>query len=98
VVPGIGRHRVGGSAFREHWPSSAEVYLADGVAAPGALPAGPRGDLQRLLDEAERRARAARRRSGGPRPTGFRAEAVGAHLERAEVMDVTGERPGPCSP
>src|SRR5215831_3184618 len=98
VVPGIsaGIASVAG-AFREHWPSSAEVYLADGVPAPGTRFANPAlaATYQRLLDEAEaagpdREAQieAARRAFY----EGFVAEAIGAYTGRAEVMDVTGER------
>jgi gamma-glutamyltranspeptidase/glutathione hydrolase len=97
VVPGIstGIASVAG-AFREHWPSSAEIYLADGVPGPGTRFANPvlAATYQRLLDEAEaagpdREAQieAARRAFY----QGFVAEAIGAYLERAEVMDVTGE-------
>jgi gamma-glutamyltranspeptidase / glutathione hydrolase len=97
VVPGIsaGIASVAG-AFREHWPTSAEIYLADEVPAPGARFANPvlAATYQRLLDEAEaagpdREAQieAARRAFY----QGFVAEAIGAYLEGAEVMDITGE-------
>jgi gamma-glutamyltranspeptidase/glutathione hydrolase len=97
VVPGIstGIASVAG-AFREYWPSSAEIYLANGVPEPGTRFANPvlADTCQRLLDEAEaagpdREAEieAARRAFY----QGFVAEAIGAYLERAEVMDVTGE-------
>ena len=41
--------------FREHWPSSAEVYLGGGVPAPGPRFANPAlaATYQRILDEAE---------------------------------------------
>ncbi len=84
-------------AFAEHWPRSAEIYLPNGVPAAGTRFANPvlAATYQRLLDEAEA--------AGPDRETqieaarrafyqGFVAEAIGAYLERAEVMDVTGER------
>ena len=83
--------------FREHWPTSAEIYLADGVPAPGSRFANPAlaATYQRILDEAEAagpdrdvQIEAARRAFYD----GFVAEAIGSYLARAEVMDVTGER------
>jgi len=83
--------------FREHWPTSAETYLAGGVPAPGSRFANRvlADAYSRLLDEAEaagsdREAQieAARRAFYA----GFVAEAITAYLERAEVMDVTGRR------
>ena len=84
-------------AFREHWPSSAEIYLAGGVPAAGHRFANPAlaATYQRILDEAEA--------AGGGRDVqieaarrafyeGFVAEAIVAYLAGAEVMDVTGER------
>ena len=98
VVPGIsaGIASVAG-AFREHWPSSAEIYLADGVPAPGARLANPvlAATYQRLLDEAEAAGPGRETQIEAARRAfyqGFVAEAIGAYLERAEVMDVTGER------
>jgi gamma-glutamyltranspeptidase / glutathione hydrolase len=83
--------------FRDHWPSSAETYLADGVPSPGSRFANPvlAAAYQRILDEAEA--------AGSTRDTqieaarrafyeGFVAEAIVAYAERAEVMDLTGER------
>jgi gamma-glutamyltranspeptidase / glutathione hydrolase len=97
VLPGISAGIASvADAFREHWPTSAEVYLVNGVPAPGTRLANPvlAATYQRLLDEAEaagpdREAQieAARRAFY----QGFVAEAIGAYLERAEVMDVTGE-------
>jgi gamma-glutamyltranspeptidase / glutathione hydrolase len=83
--------------FREHWPSSAEIYLDGGPPASGsrfgnqALAAA----YARILAEAEA--------AGSDRETqieaarrafyqGFVAEEIAAYLERAEVMDVTGQR------
>jgi len=98
VVPGIsaGIASVAG-AFREHWPSSAEIYLADGVPAPGARLANPvlAATYQRLLDEAEAAGPGREAQIEAARRAfyqGFVAEAIGAYLEHAEVMDVTGER------
>ena len=84
--------------FRDHWPSSAEVYLPGGtVPAPGSLFANPAlaATYQRILDEAEA--------ASGDRDDqietarrvyyeGFVAEAIAAYVASAEVMDVTGRR------
>ena len=83
--------------FHDHWPTSAETYLADGVPSPGSRFANPvlAAAYQRILDEAEA--------AGGARDSqieaarhafyeGFVAEAIVAYTERAEVMDVTGQR------
>jgi gamma-glutamyltranspeptidase/glutathione hydrolase len=84
--------------FREHWPSSAGVYLPGGtVPAPGSRFTNP--DLAaaytRILALAEAagsdrdaQIEAARRAYY----EGFVAEAIAAYAERAEVMDVTGRR------
>jgi gamma-glutamyltranspeptidase / glutathione hydrolase len=83
--------------FREHWTSSAEVYLpGGGVPAPGARFANPRlaATYRRILAEAEA--------ASGDRDEqieaahrawyeGFVAEAIG-RFATTEVMDVTGER------
>ena len=83
--------------FRDHWPSSAEIYLAGGTPAAGArFTNKPLADCYtRILDEAE---------AAGPgRDTqieaarrafyeGFVAGAIAAYLATAEVMDITGER------
>jgi gamma-glutamyltranspeptidase / glutathione hydrolase len=83
--------------FREHWPTSAETYLADGVPAPGSRFANRTlaDAYSRILDEAkaagsdrEAQIEAARRAFY----EGFVAAAITAYLERAEVMDVTGRR------
>jgi len=98
VVPGIsaGIASVAG-AFREHWPSSAEIYLADGVPAAGTRLANPvlAATYQRLLAEAEAAGPGREAQIEAARRAfyqGFVAEAIGAYTERAEVMDVTGER------
>jgi gamma-glutamyltranspeptidase / glutathione hydrolase len=83
--------------FREHWHSSAEVYLAGGGApAPGTLFANPAlaATYRRVLAEAEaasadrdEQIEAARRAWYD----GFVAEEIGK-FAATEVMDVTGER------
>jgi gamma-glutamyltranspeptidase/glutathione hydrolase len=86
-----------GPLFREYWPTSAEVYLGGGVPAAGSRFANPAlaATYQRILDEAEavgpgreQQIEAARRAFY----EGFVAEAIGAYLARAEVMDLTGQR------
>src|SRR5579859_3291363 len=82
--------------FREHWPTSAEVYLPGGaVPAPGSRFANPAlaGTYQRILAEAEaasgdrdEQIEAARRAYY----QGFVAETIAAYLASAAVMDVTG--------
>jgi gamma-glutamyltranspeptidase/glutathione hydrolase len=82
--------------FRDHWPSSAEVYLPGGAApAPGSRFANPAlaGTYQRILAEAEaasgdrdQQIEAARR----VYYEGFVAETIAAYVASAEVMDVTG--------
>jgi gamma-glutamyltranspeptidase/glutathione hydrolase len=83
--------------FREHWTSSAEVYLpGGGIPAPGTRFANPAlaATYKRILAEAEA--------AGGDRDKqieaarrawydGFVAEAIG-RFAATEVMDVTGER------
>jgi gamma-glutamyltranspeptidase/glutathione hydrolase len=83
--------------FREHWTSSAEVYLpGGGIPAPGSKFANPAlaATYRRILTEAEA--------AGGDREAqleaarqawyeGFVADAI-ARFAQTEVMDVTGER------
>ena len=86
VMPGITAaiEPVAG-VFRQHWPASAEIYLANGVPAPGSRFANPvlAATYQRILLEAEA--------AGADRETqieaarrafyeGFVAEAVGGYL------------------
>jgi gamma-glutamyltranspeptidase / glutathione hydrolase len=82
--------------FRDHWPSSAEVYLPDGqVPAPGSLFANRAlaATYQRILHEAEA---ASHDRDGQIEAArrvyyeGFVAETIAAYVASAEVMDVTG--------
>jgi gamma-glutamyltranspeptidase / glutathione hydrolase len=95
--------RVGGAIaaverlFREEWPSSAEVWLADGVPPPGGRLRNPAlaRTWRRLLAEAEA---ATSDRDGQIEAAlaafyeGFVAEAIAAYLATAEVMDVSGRR------
>jgi gamma-glutamyltranspeptidase / glutathione hydrolase len=89
------------SLFREHWPSSAEIYLTGtgdgGVPEPGSRFANPvlAATYRRILDEAEaagpdrdEQIEAARRAFY----EGFVAEAITGYTATAEVMDVTGTR------
>jgi len=83
--------------FREHWPTSAEVYLGGGVPAPGSRFANPAlaATYQRILDEAEAAGPGREQQIEAARLAfyqGFVAEAIGAYLARAEVMDLTGQR------
>ncbi len=84
-------------AFTEHWPTSAEIYLAAGVPAAGsrftnqALAA----TYRRILDEAERAGAGREQQIEAARRafySGFVAEAIDDYATHAEVMDVTGER------
>jgi gamma-glutamyltranspeptidase / glutathione hydrolase len=82
--------------FRDHWPSSAEVYLPGGrVPAPGSLFANAAlaATYRRILDEAEaasgdrdEQVEAARRAYY----EGFVAETIASYVASSEVMDVTG--------
>jgi gamma-glutamyltranspeptidase / glutathione hydrolase len=83
--------------FRDEWPSSAEVWLADGVPAPGGrLRNRPlAATWRRLLAEAEA---AGPDRDGQIEAAlaafyeGFVAEAIAGWLATAEVLDVSGRR------
>ena len=95
--------RIGGAIgaverlFRDEWPSSAEVWLADGVPAPGGRLRNPAlaATWGRLLAEAEA---ASGDRDGQIEAAlaafyeGFVAEAIGRFVAKAEVMDVSGRR------
>ena len=84
--------------FREHWPSSAEVYLPGGNApAPGSLFANPAlaATFRGVLDAAEAASGDRDEQIDAARHVfyeGFVAEAIASYLSSAEVMDVTGER------
>ena len=83
--------------FRDHWPSSAEVYLPDGhVPAPGSLFANPAlaATYQRILHEAEAASRDRDEQIEAARRVyyeGFVAETIAAYVASTEVMDVTGQ-------
>ena len=83
--------------FRDHWPSSAEVYLPGGrVPAPGSRFANPAlaATYQRILDEAEAASQDRDEQIEAARRAyyeGFVAEAIAAYVASAEVMDVTGQ-------
>ncbi len=82
--------------FREYWPSSAEVYLPDGVVpAPGALFRNPAlaATYRGILDAAEAASADRDEQIDVARNVfyeGFVAETIAAYLSSAEVMDVTG--------
>jgi gamma-glutamyltranspeptidase / glutathione hydrolase len=84
--------------FREHWPSSAQVYLPHGkVPTPGTLFTNKRHaeTYKRVLKEAEaggggREAEIERARRAWSQ--GFVAEAIDAFCRTSEVMDVSGRR------
>jgi len=83
--------------FREHWPSSAAIYLPGGqVPAPGALFSNAKlaETYTRILREAEcaggDRIRQIER-AGRAWSQGFVAEAIDKFCRTQEVMDVTGE-------
>ena len=82
--------------FRDHWPSSAELYLPGGqVPPPGARFSNPQlaATYPRILAEAEAAARGRDEQIDAARQVfyeGFVAEALADYLDFAEVMDVTG--------
>ncbi|HEY1915181.1 MAG TPA: gamma-glutamyltransferase family protein [Streptosporangiaceae bacterium] len=85
--------------FREHWPSSAEIYLGGtgpgGVPEPGARLANPAlaAVYQRILAEAEAASPDRDQQIEAARRVfyeGFVAEAVTGYLATADVLDVTG--------
>src|SRR6266851_4253953 len=78
--------------FGDHWPSSAEIYLADGVPSPGSRFANPvlAATYQRVLDEAEAAGSARDGQIEAARRAfydGFVAEAITAYTQRAEAME-----------
>jgi gamma-glutamyltranspeptidase / glutathione hydrolase len=84
--------------FREHWPTSAAVYLpGNQVPIPGTLFRNPQHaeTYARILKEAEaggggREAEIERARNAWSR--GFVAEAIGRFCRTNEIMDVSGRR------
>ncbi|HEY2314640.1 MAG TPA: gamma-glutamyltransferase [Streptosporangiaceae bacterium] len=80
--------------FRDHWPGSAEIYLAGGVPAPGSrFTNKPLAAVyQRILAEAEHAGAGRERQIEAARHAfyeGFVAAAIAAYTSSAEVMDVT---------
>ncbi|HMH94161.1 MAG TPA: gamma-glutamyltransferase, partial [Streptosporangiaceae bacterium] len=83
--------------FREHWPTSAEVYLGNGVPGDGQRFANPvlAEMYSRVVAEAEAAGSSREAQIEAARRAfyeGFVAEAIAAYLDGAEVMDVTGQR------
>jgi len=83
--------------FTEHWPTSAEIYLAAGTPAAGSRFTNEplAATYQRILDEAERAGGDRARQIEAARRAvyeGFVAAAIDDYTGSAEVMDVTGER------
>jgi gamma-glutamyltranspeptidase / glutathione hydrolase len=83
--------------FREHWPGSAEIYLAGGVPAPGSRFTNRplAGVYERILTEAERAGSGRERQIEAARSafySGFVAAAISDYLDSACVMDITGQR------
>src|SRR5215467_3632728 len=97
VVPGISAAIESmADTFLQDWPTSAEIYLADGVPAPGSRFANPvlAATYQRILHEAEAAGADRQAQIEAARRAfyeGFVAEAVGEYLDRAQVVDGTGE-------
>jgi len=83
--------------FAEHWPSSAEIYLSDGVPAAGSrFTNRPLAAVyQRILAESEKAGPERERQIDAARQAfyaGFVADAITDYLAGAEVMDVSGHR------
>jgi gamma-glutamyltranspeptidase/glutathione hydrolase len=81
--------------FRDHWPSSAEIYLTGGVPGPGARFRNPAlaATYSRILAEAEAAGPGRETQTEAARRVfyeGFVAETISAWLAGAEVMDITG--------
>jgi gamma-glutamyltranspeptidase/glutathione hydrolase len=82
-------------AFRDHWPSSAEIYLGGGAPAPGSRFANTAlaAVYSRILAEGEAAGSDREAQIEAARRAfyeGFVAEAIAAYLARAAVMDSTG--------
>ncbi|HFA59746.1 MAG TPA: gamma-glutamyltransferase family protein, partial [Rhodospirillales bacterium] len=100
LVPGICRTiaRVR-ELFETEWPTSAAVYLRDGVPAPGSLFRNPMlaGTYRRILEEAAARGHDRESRIEAARDVwyrGFVAEAIDRFCRTERVMDTSGERHG----
>lgn len=81
--------------FTQHWPTSAEIYLAAGVPAPGSRFANQAlaATYSRVLAEAEAASGDRDAQIEAARRVwyeGFVAEAIEAFVAEAEIMDVTG--------
>jgi len=81
--------------FRQDWPTSAEIYLSDGVPAPGAKFANAQlaATYARVLEEAEAASADREVQIEAARLAwyeGFIADAIDDYLGKAEVMDVSG--------
>ena len=82
--------------FRDHWPSSAEVYLPGGnPPAPGSLFANPAlaATYQRILEDAEAASHDRDEQIEAARRVyyeGFVAETIAGYVASADVIDVTG--------
>ncbi len=84
------------SLFRDHWPTSAELYLADGIPQPGSIFRNPQlaETYKRLLAEGEaaggdREAQIEAMRKAWYR--GFVAEELERFCRETEVMDASGQ-------
>ena len=85
------------STFKEDWPTSAEIYLSEGVPAAGSRFTNRplAATYARILAEAEAASPDRERQIEAARRAwyeGFVAETIGDYLATAEVMDVTGQR------
>ena len=83
--------------FNEHWPTSAEIYLAGGVPAPGSrFTNKPLAAVyRRILAEAEQAGPSRERQIEAARHAfyeGFVAEGIAAYCATAEIFDITGQR------
>jgi gamma-glutamyltranspeptidase/glutathione hydrolase len=83
------------STFTRYWPTSAEIYLAEGTPAPGGRFANTSlaDTYIRVLAEAEAASSDRDEQIEAARRAwyeGFVAEAIDAFLASAEIMDVTG--------
>jgi gamma-glutamyltranspeptidase / glutathione hydrolase len=83
--------------FRAHWPSSAEIYLGNGVPGSGQRFANPvlAQTYRRVVAEAEAAGPGREAQIEAARRAfyeGFVAQAIADYLDGAEVMDVTGAR------
>jgi len=87
------------SLFEHEWPTSAAVYLKDGVPAPGRLFRNPAlaDTYKRILREAEAAGENREARINGARQAwyrGFVAEAIDRFCRETKAMDVSGRRHG----